>query len=262
MAETLLVRPATPNAMPVTVAAARPTISISRRTRSCCIALLITVTRPWAPIKTASEGSAPGRCLISASIPGRERSRGFKGLSRTIITTGIIAISSSIPPPRKTRRSPNCAAASPPTTGPIALPSATADVTTPSDHPTRWRGVSTATRAVAADSPEGAGNRHRQPGHAAGGGRPEVEVMSLRHAEVLRDEDRKEWKSEAETEDGGELGEPQRDQVSPPIDRVRWGHPSLSRAISRITGSGLEQASTPRRFRRGRLAQLEERQLD
>ena len=38
----------------------------------------------------------------------------------------------------------------PPTTGPIAPPSATAEVTTPSAQPTRERGVSAATSDVAA----------------------------------------------------------------------------------------------------------------
>ena len=73
-----------------------------------------------------------------------------KGLSRTIKTTGIIARNSATPPPRNTSRSPNRSPARPPTTGPIAPPSATADVTTPNAHPTRERGVSAATSAVAA----------------------------------------------------------------------------------------------------------------
>src|SRR5450759_4706362 len=67
-----------------------------------------------------------------------------------MISTGSVASRSRTPPPRKTRRKPNAAPARPPTTGPIAPPSATAEVTTPSAQPTRLRGVSTATRAVAA----------------------------------------------------------------------------------------------------------------
>ncbi len=54
------------------------------------------------------------------------------------------------PPPRNTSRRPKSDPAIPPTTGPIALPSATADVTTPNAHPTFDRGVSAATNEVAA----------------------------------------------------------------------------------------------------------------
>jgi hypothetical protein len=39
------------------------------------------------------------------------------------------------------------------------------------------------------------------------------------HPEVLRDEDREKRKGEAETEDGGELGEPQGGEIALPVDR-------------------------------------------
>jgi hypothetical protein len=53
---------------------------------------------------------------------------GCSGLSRTIKKTGIVEIKRSTPPPRNTRRSPSSEAAKPPTTGPMALPSAVLDV--------------------------------------------------------------------------------------------------------------------------------------
>src|SRR5258707_406492 len=179
MAETLLVKPAPPNATPVTVAAARPSHALARRLdrQQCC---------------SRGDGAA-GRALNEPK--GDELDRGLDEKDE-------------------------------------------ADRDRSPEHGADQHRL--APVPVAEDPPDGAGNRHRQPGHAARGRRPEVEVMSLRHAEVPRDGDRKGWESEAETEDGGELGEPQRGQVSPPIDRVRWGHSSLSRAISRITGSGLE----------------------
>jgi len=41
------------------------------------------------------------------------------------------------------------------------------------------------------------------------------------HAQVFVQKDREEGEGEAETEDGGELGEPQRGEVAPPVDRRR-----------------------------------------
>src|SRR6202165_1084751 len=101
-------------------------------------------------MSTASDRSAPGFWLIKASVPSRAGSRLRRGLSRTIRKTGIVAMSRRMPPPRKTSLSPKAAPANPPMTGPMAPPNATADVTTPSAQPTRLRGVSTATSAVAA----------------------------------------------------------------------------------------------------------------
>jgi hypothetical protein len=41
------------------------------------------------------------------------------------------------------------------------------------------------------------------------------------HPEVVRDEDRQEREGEAEAEDRGELGKPERRQVAPPVDTSR-----------------------------------------
>src|SRR5258708_2761179 len=123
---------------------------MSRSTTSCCVAELHTLMRPWAPIKTPSERSVPGRCLIRSRTPTCGPWRRRSGPSRTINSTGTVDRRSRIPPKRNMSLKPSSAAASPPTTGPIALPSATAEVTTPSAQPTRVRGVSAATSAVAA----------------------------------------------------------------------------------------------------------------
>ncbi len=141
---------ARPKPRPLTADTPVVIISSSRSTTSCWVAEVQTLTRPCAPIRTVSACLSPGCSLSSASVLTRGPTRGGRGLSRTIASTGISDSASSTPPPRKTRRRPRNSAASPPTTGPIALPSATADVTTPSAQPTRERGVSAATSAVAA----------------------------------------------------------------------------------------------------------------
>src|SRR6202022_2456338 len=73
-------------------------------------------------------------------------------------------------------------------------------------------------------APDRACDGHREAGNAGSRRGPEVELRTLGNAEVVVDEDRQERKGEAETEDGHELGEPQRDQVPPPINtsRAQW----------------------------------------
>ena len=122
----------------------------SRSTTSCWVAELHALTRPWALIRTESARRSPGCALMTARVPRRGPVCGTIGLSRTIKTTGRRDSRSRTPPPRNTKRSPNTSAANPPMTGPIALPNATAEETTPSAQPTRNRGVSAATSAVAA----------------------------------------------------------------------------------------------------------------
>ncbi len=78
-----------------------------------------------------------------------------------------------------------------------------------------------ASEAIAQHTPDRTRDRHRQARNASGCRGPEVEVAAGCNAEVLRDEDGQEWKREAETEDGRELREPQRDEVSSPVDSSR-----------------------------------------
>src|SRR5438094_548790 len=150
MAAALLASPDNPKPKPLTAETPVERSSSNRRTTSCCVAALTVLIKPCDPISTASARSRPGFWLISAKVLKRGPDIRTSGLSRTIRTTGMIARNSATPPPRNTSRSPNRSPARPPTTGPIAPPSAIADVTTPNAHPTRKRGVSAATSAVAA----------------------------------------------------------------------------------------------------------------
>src|SRR5581483_5510799 len=146
----LLATPWAPKPKPAAAEAAVRATSISFRTTRIWVALVTTVTSPWVPMSTASARTRPGLARMRASVLGRGPSITRRSLSCTLRRTGIIELSSRTPPPRNTSRSPKTEPARPPTTGPIAPPSATAEVTTPSAHPTRGRGVSAATSAVAA----------------------------------------------------------------------------------------------------------------
>ena len=136
--------------MPLTAETPVETMRSSRSTTSCCVADVHRLIRPCAPMSTASWRFNPGCRSIIARVLRRGPETLTRGLSRTINTTGSREASKRIPPNRKTRRSPMTSAASPPMTGPIAPPRATADVTTPRAQPTRERGVSAATSDVAA----------------------------------------------------------------------------------------------------------------